>query len=134
MKRNRLYYFILLACSAGYGWLFYSITKAKSSDFSVCLLKNTTNIPCPSCGTTRAILEITKGNFLYSIYTNPFGIIVVLIMTVVPIWIIYDLVLKKDSFFHFYKKSEKILSYRIIAIILIVLVLSNWYWNIKKEL
>lgn len=134
MKKNRLYYFILLACLAGYVWLFYSINKVENSEFSVCLIKNTTGIPCPSCGTTRAVTEIIKGQLLNSICTNPFGAIVLIIMTVAPIWIVFDMISKKSSFYHFYKKTEKFLSRKGVAIFLIILVLLNWYWNIKKGL
>lgn len=134
MKKNKLYLIILIACFAGICWLFFLINYEKQNNVSVCLIKNATSIPCPSCGSTRAVVQLTKGNFTESLLLNPFGIVIFSIMIVFPVWIILDFILKKDSFFRFYKNSEEILNKKPIAILLIILVLLNWGWNIKKEL
>ena len=137
MQKNKLYLFIFLACFVGYGWLYFSLQhqqQIQNNEFSVCLVKNITNIPCPSCGTTRAVMEISKGEISQSILLNPFGIIVALIMLVCPIWIAYDYLSKKDSFYQFYSKSEEILRRKKVYIPLLILVLLNWIWNINKNL
>ena len=137
MQKNKLYLFIFLACFVGYGWLYFSLQhqqQIQNNEFSVCLVKNATNIPCPSCGTTRAVMEISKGEISQSILLNPFGIIVALIMLVCPIWIAYDFLSKKDSFYQFYNKSEEILRRKKVYIPLLILVLLNWIWNINKNL
>lgn len=137
MQKNKLYLFIVLACFAGYGWLYFSLQhqhEIQNNEFSVCLVKNVTNIPCPSCGTTRAVMEVSKGEISRSILLNPFGIIVALIMVVCPIWITYDYLSKKDSFYQFYTKSEAILRRKKVYIPLLILVLLNWIWNITKNL
>lgn len=136
MKKNKLYRFIVIACFIGYGWLFFAIQKQKQiqqNEFTVCLFKKITNIPCPSCGTTRAVIEISKGGFISSLFLNPFGIIVAIIMIVCPIWIGYDYFFKKDSFFQFYKKTEAFLRIKKVAIFCVILVLLNWIWNINKN-
>lgn len=137
MQKNKLYLFIILACFAGYGWLCFSLQyqhQIQNNEFSVCFLKNVTNIPCPSCGTTRAVMEISKGEISQSILLNPFGIIVAIIMLICPIWIVYDFLSKKDSFYQFYTKSEEILRRKKVYIPLLILVLLNWIWNINKNL
>ena len=65
---------------------------------------------------------------------NPFGIIVVLLMIIAPLWILYDVIDKKNSFLFFYKKAEEIIRIKWISIVLIGLVLLNWIWNIYKKL
>lgn len=137
MQKNKLYLFIVLACFVGYSWLFFLFQhqhQIQNNEFTVCLLKKITNIPCPSCGTTRAVIEISKGKFLNSIFINPFGILVALIMLICPFWIGYDFIFNKDTFYQFYKSFENFLRKRKIAITLIVLVLINWIWNITKNL
>lgn len=137
MQKNKLYLFIVIACFVGYGWLFFSLSKQKQfqdDEFTVCFFKKITDIPCPSCGTTRAVIEISKGEFISSIFLNPFGIIVALIMMICPIWIGYDYFLKKETFFQFYKKAEAFLGIKKVAIFCIILVLLNWIWNINKNL
>ncbi|MDP5097171.1 MAG: DUF2752 domain-containing protein [Flavobacterium sp.] len=137
MNKNKLYSFILFACFIGYGWLLFSFQhehQIQNQEFTVCLFKKVTTIPCPSCGTTRSVLQLSHGNLLSAILLNPFGILVALIMLVAPFWISYDLVQKKETFYTIYLKTESILRKRKVAFVLIVLVIANWIWNIKKNL
>jgi len=125
MKKNKLYLFIILACFVGYGWLFFLSQihhQTQDFDLTVCLL------------TSRAVMEISKGNVISSVFINPFGILVALIMLLSPFWIGYDFLLKKDTFYQFYQNVEAFLRKRKIAIACIVLVLINWIWNINKNL
>ena len=98
------------------------------------MVKNITGYPCPSCGTTRAIQLLLNNNWMASLQMNPFGILVALMMFSFPIWIVFDLLFKKDSFYKYYQKSEDIIRTKWVAILLIMLVIINWIWNIKKEL
>jgi hypothetical protein len=135
MTRNNLYLKLGLACLLGYFWLIINIYKLEFlniSEQTVCPIKHLTTVPCPSCGSTRAVLELIKGGFTNSLYLNPFGIIIGLIMLICPIWILLDLALKKNSFMVFYQFSEHVLQRKNIAFICISLVLANWIWNINK--
>jgi hypothetical protein len=134
MTRNKLYSLLLIACLAGFIYLFYTIHKSESDSFRVCIIKNTTGFPCPSCGTTRAVALLLQGQIKESIVLNPFGILVAIIMTIFPIWVLMDVVLKKDTFFHSYKRTEVIISTKWLALFLIILVILNWIWNIHKQL
>ena len=137
MTKNKLYILILIACFLGYSWLlFLKLEPVKNSglDLTVCVFKRVTNLPCPSCGTTRAVSYLFKGEIVKSLFLNPFGIIVAVIMIVSPGWIIWDAITKKQSFYNFYIKTEKLIRKKEIAIPLIVLVILNWIWNIYKHL
>jgi len=137
MNKNKLYLFVIFACFFGYGWLLFSLHhehEIQSQEFTVCLFKKVTTVPCPSCGTTRSVIQLLHGNFLSAILINPFGIIVGLIIIIAPVWISYDFIQKKKTFYPAYLKIETILRKRKVAIVLIVLVLANWIWNVKKNL
>jgi Protein of unknown function (DUF2752) len=137
MKKNKLYRLILTACLLGYCWLFflkYISKQSKNIDTTICLFKKITNVPCPSCGTSRAVITIFNGEIFKSILINPFGIIVATIMVIVPIWIVIDFVTKKESFYNFYLKAETIIMTKKIGIPLFLLVIINWIWNIHKHL
>lgn len=134
MSRNKLYGLLLLACFAGYVYLFYHLFNSEESTVSLCPIKNVTGYPCPSCGSTRAVLLLLKGEFVQSLWLNPFGIIVAGIMAVFPVWILTDIVLKKESFLNAYKKAETIIRKPGLAIILILFVVLNWIWNLYKNL
>ena len=134
MKRNKLYIFLLIAIAFGYAWLIFSNIPVFKEKHIVCLFRKITTYPCPSCGTTRSVQLVFKGEFFSSLLLNPFGILVATIMLVVPFWIGIDLIKKSDSFFKFYKASEQFISKKPIAILLFFLVVLNWYWNIKKNI
>lgn len=133
MPKKKLYALVIIAWFSGFIYLFYHLLNSGNTNFSFCIIKNVTGFPCPSCGTTRAIELILAGKFQQSIVINPFGIVVALLMTVIPIWVILDVLLKKESFYSYYKKMEEILKIKWLATILISLVLLNWIWNIYKE-
>lgn len=137
MSKNKLYTLIFIACFLGYSWLFFlKLAPVKNSglDLTVCIFKRVTGLPCPSCGTTRAVSSLFSGEIVQSLFLNPFGILVVGIMIVSPMWIIWDTIAKRQSFYQFYIKIEKLIKKREIAIPLIVVVLVNWVWNIYKHL
>ena len=134
MTRNKLYSLLLIACLAGFIHLFYNIHTLQSQTFRVCIIKNVTSYPCPSCGTTRAVTLLLQGRIIESLLLNPFGIVVAIIMTIFPIWILTDIFLKKETFYFWYKKTEATIRKPAIALILILLVLFNWIWNIYKHL
>jgi Protein of unknown function (DUF2752) len=135
MSRNRniLYLFVTIACAAGYVWLaIQARPEAKSFPITTCMLKHVTNIPCPACGSTRSVLSILDGEFVAALHWNPFGILVLAIMVICPLWISFDWIFKRDSFFRFYHSAQLFLRRKQVAIPAILLVLSNWIWNIYK--
>jgi len=136
ISRSKLYTILIIACTAGYIWLFYSLTKFQSGikTVEVCLFKHATHIPCPSCGSTKSVLSIIHGDFLQALYINPFGLIIASIMLITPVWILFDVITRKNSLLNFYRKTENILKKPGIAITLVLFVLINWIWNITKAL
>jgi len=136
LNRNKLYSILLIACVAGYIWLYFSTTSniTENNSVEVCLIKHVTNIPCPSCGSTRSVILLTKGNFVEALGLNPIGYLVALIMLVAPIWIVADMIFRDNSLFKCYQKIENQLKKPKYAIPLILLVIINWIWNIKKGL
>jgi len=124
------------ACLAGYVWLYFGLTNNNTEykSVGVCMIKHTTNIPCPSCGSTRSVISLTKGNFHEALLINPLGYILAVIMFLSPLWIFIDIITKKKTLFEFYQKIENKLKKPQYAIPLILLVIFNWIWNITKGL
>ena len=134
--KSKLYAILLIACMAGYIWLAYNLTQPQSGNnaVGVCLIKRITHIPCPSCGSTRAVLSFIHGDFLQALYINPLGILIAGIMLVTPVWILFDVITGKETLLNFYRQTEIVLKKPGIAIPLVLLVLINWIWNIVKGL
>ncbi|AXG74633.1 DUF2752 domain-containing protein [Flavobacterium arcticum] len=136
MNKKKLYLIITLGLIAGYSWLTYILLQdnPKHSSMSACFFKNITGVPCPSCGNTRSILSLIKGNFNNAIFINPLGFIVAGIMFIFPFWLLYDISLKKNTLHKSYLYFEKTIKIKPIAIVLIILLIANWIWNIQKGL
>jgi hypothetical protein len=136
LSRNRLYSIILIACFAGYIWLLFGFASENTFEkpLEACIVKNITTIPCPSCGSTRAIIALAKGNVIEALHINPMGFLVAFIMFFAPLWILADLLTSRRSLFDFYQKIETNLKNPKIAVPLILLVVLLWVWNITKGL
>lgn len=136
MTRKRLYLVLFLLLGAGYGWMAWAKwhTSYSNENFTPCFIKNTTGIACPSCGTTRSILLLSDGHLLGSLLLNPLGIIMGILMLILPFWLIYDVMAKKDTLYLNYRKFENTVRMRWVAIVLAILIISNWIWNIQKGL
>jgi len=136
LSRSKLYTILFISCLAGYIWLYIGIkinlTENKSVD--VCLIKHATNIPCPSCGSTRSVISLAEGRFTDALQINPLGYLIAIIMILTPIWILTDLFTKKETLLKSYQKIETYLRKPQYAIPLIALVIINWIWNITKGL
>ena len=135
--RKKFYTILSLTCLGGYIWLIFSLLSYKSGrvgNLDLCLFKNVTDIPCPSCGSTRSVIALTHADFRGAALLNPMGFIIAFVMAVSPFWLLFDLAFKKDSFYKFYCRIEEYLRKPFIAVPLVALVVINWIWNISKGL
>jgi hypothetical protein len=137
MKRSTLYRLVLIFAVAGYAWLAWNVhqTGRDTSKETLCLFKDVTGLPCPSCGTTRSVVQLLHGNFSQAAYYNPFGFLLAGMMVIVPLWVIVDVVKGKESFFRFYRTVEYgFAHHRWISVPAVLIVAANWGWNILKGL
>ena len=82
LSRNKLYLFLSILCTSGYFWMYFNLTKNPIINTEVCLFKHVTKIPCPSCGSSRSITQIIKGNIQQALYLNPLGFISAFILLI----------------------------------------------------
>lgn len=136
--RNKLYLFLGIACLIGLFWIllhiYFNAFQNTTNNITVCVFKNITTYPCPSCGTTRSVISIFQGKYFNALQINPIGFIISLIVIICPIWILFDIIFKKQSLFVYYKKTEKLIRTPRIYIPLIILISINWIWNVYKGL
>jgi hypothetical protein len=135
-QKKWLYTLVIVSCLAGSLWVAWNVTHYTPIDAAsgtdVCLFRRVTGIPCPSCGSTRSILHISRLEFREALYANPIGFLLAVCIILFPLWILYDLAKKKNSFYHFYGSMEMVIRKRWVAALLIFLVAANWMWNIYK--
>ena len=132
----RMYLWISLALLASYMWLGYQFlfNPRNQSTFSVCLIRNVTGIPCPSCGTTRSMNALLQGRISEAFETNPLGLSMMPLLLILPVWMAYDLFRKRETLYSFYLSAVQRIKHKQVAIPLILIWLANWVWNIMKQL
>ncbi len=124
-----------VGCGVGATWLIYNYKSYNLNDgLTLCLVKNVTGIPCPSCGSTRAVEALIHGNIIESVLWNPFGLLLTSLLVILPVWLLLDLSRRSDSLFNFYFWVETMLKQKKYAIPAIALATANWIWNIYKGL
>ncbi len=52
--------------------LYTALAGAVEHAPSLCVFRNVTNLPCPTCGTTRATLAFARGDVMAGVLYNPF--------------------------------------------------------------
>ncbi len=132
LKDYKIQFLILAGCISGVVWLV--LANSGVFDHSICMIKNISGYPCPSCGSTRSIQALLDLDLVGSLLINPFGIILVTGFLVLLPWSVYDLVKQKNTISHYYHQLENKLKNRSLVLFLISLVLINWIWNIMKNL
>lgn len=117
----------------GYLWLFHSINHSdRQGLWQGCPTKQLLHIPCPSCGTTRSIMLIIKGEWLGALYTNPLGFLAAALLVIVPVWICIDLIRNSSSMLNTYNRVILQINKPRTYIPCIILLIANWIWNLTK--
>jgi hypothetical protein len=115
------------------GWLVVSVRYAPQ--LTPCLFKLATDLPCPACGTTRAVAALWHGDWRSSWSINPLGFPALAGLVVAPIWQLCDWVRGSDSLPHALLQCESALRRRRwLLTILLATIGINWAWNILKGL
>lgn len=134
MPKNKLYGLVVCLSILAYTWIIYNSFFLINSEegITICWFKTISGLPCPACGTTGGMVEIFKGNFLEAFHLNPFAYSSLFLLVFASIWVILDLIRKKDGFYLFYLSTNTKLKKKRIIIPIILLILSVWIWNIFK--
>ena len=99
-----------------------------------CPIKRLTHLPCSACGTTRAIYLLLDGRLNESIQMNPLGLVTILLCLLALVVSVRDLLLQDWLLERAYNQLTKFIYCHKVAVIMIVAIvsLSNWCWNIYK--
>ncbi len=93
-----------------------------------CLFKAIFHIPCPGCGMMRAFISILKCNFAEAFYFNALSIPVFIILSIVFSIRGLDILRHQDNYS---KLINRIIAPKMIVVLVIITVI-NWAWNIIK--
>lgn len=131
MTKKSLYKLAILLCVAGYVWLGWSWVECGAGGAaSPCLIRNLYHIPCPSCGSTRAVMALLQGNFGEAFSWNPLGFILLVGLIVLPLWLLYDGLMRKDSLYRFYLWVDRVFQRKAVFLFFILVILFIWCLNL----
>ncbi len=134
-SRHTFYLTATILCLSGYLYLLVThvLHQVYGVDaFGACIMKGLTTIPCPSCGSTGAVFTLLNGDMRGALNHNPIGVFLAIIMVITPVWIAWDVLFKKETFWRFYQEVQTLFRKKTIIAAFILLVLANWAWNITK--
>jgi hypothetical protein len=136
MSSRRVYTFYILFLLISVFWtgLHVVFFRENASHFKVCLFKNITGIPCPSCGITRSLICIFQGKFGEAMLLNPLGYLAGVVLLILPFWLILDGICKNNTLFLFHRMMESLFRKYWISIPFGTIILIIWIIQINKTL
>ena len=57
----------------------FVLVKPAGTEATLCLFRNATGLPCPTCGSTRAALAVADGRLLDAVVLNPLMTVAILV-------------------------------------------------------
>lgn len=92
--------------------------------FTICLFKNITGMPCPSCGMTRAFLFLGHGQIAKATALNPLALPVAVLLLLQGIRLFSRLAWQRD-----YRLQLSPFLFRIVLAIIITVILGLWLFR-----
>ena len=133
MNSKKTYWFLSMTVLLSYAWIYFTyLFPSTKKDPAACLLKNTTSIPCPLCGTTRSVLSSLNGDIPAAWFYNPFGIFFLFALFGITIWLMVDLLFQKKTIYRFLFRHSYFLLQKKIWIPIFILLFINWMFLIYK--
>ncbi|HEY9006732.1 MAG TPA: DUF2752 domain-containing protein [Ohtaekwangia sp.] len=134
-NNRKIYWILALLSLAGYSWVGYHVLMHDHATVTVCMFKNITGVPCPSCGITRSVLSLLQGDLYHAVMINPLGILAALLLIIVPLWMLTDAITSRVTLVRNFRRAEHMIrTQKIIYIPLLLLMAINWGWNIIKDI
>jgi hypothetical protein len=97
-----------------------------------CVIKSSTGIPCPACGTVRGMHLLLHGHFLAGIQRNPLALLATLGAIAASIGLIRDGYTGRHDTLTWLNHSPRLLRRWYVAVLVLGLTLVNWLWNVDK--
>ena len=136
-SRNKIYWILAMLSVTSYTWIAFQLffPHVHEKGLTLCLIKNVTGFPCPSCGISRSLLILITGDIFQAFIINPLGLVAAVALLLIPMWILTDVLTAKCSLAEFFLRAEnKLKTQKAFYIPGIAFILVNWGWNVIKEL
>ena len=113
-------------------WVIFAIYTEGQTSIIVCPSKIVYHISCPGCGVTRATILLFRGEVISALSLNPNVIFSFLFITLYPLVLIAELVLRKDLMLVIYDYLDSCLKKTILFWGLLEVII--WIHNILNDI
>lgn len=131
MSEKKVYVLLTGIALLGYIYIFVVLNGEGNVQLQLCMFHNVTGIPCPSCGTTRAMIQLLHGHFAEAFRLNALCYLQAFFLLILPVLLAVDLIGNKRTLFRTYEWAIRLLNRPWIALILGALLLINWIYLIN---
>ena len=128
MTSRGFYALCLAGCLGGWLWVIKSMTLPGLCAWRGCLFKTLLHIPCPSCGTTRGVMAILRGDPAGALTFNPLSLTAFIALSLLPLWLLADLLTRRTTLHRFASRVNTLLKRRRVFATIICLLAINWLW------
>lgn len=130
MSEKKVYFLLSGIALLGYIYIVVALSGVVNDQVSLCMFHNVTGIPCPSCGTTRGMMQLIHGQFTEALRMNALCYVQAFFLLILPVLLVIDLIGNKRTLLYAYNRAIQIINRPWIAFILGVLLLVNWIYLI----
>lgn len=131
MSEKKVYFLLSGIALLGYIYIVVALNGVVNDQVSLCMFHNVTGIPCPSCGTTRGMMQLVQGHFSEAFRMNALCYVQAFFLLILPVLLIIDLIANKRTLLFAYNRAIQIINRPWIAFILGLLLLINWIYLIN---
>lgn len=126
MSAIRFYALGITGCIASWTWIAMSINQCGQGIWKGCLIKYFLHIPCPACGSTRAIIAIIDGHIQEALALNPLGFVLLALLILLTVGIPYDYLRRQHNLYHLFTWADTCLHIKSVFIPTMSIILLNW--------
>lgn len=126
MSAIRFYALGITGCIASWTWIAMSINQCEQGIWKGCLIKHFLHIPCPACGSTRAIIAIIDGHIQEALALNPLGFVLLALLILLTVGIPYDYLRRQRNLYHLFTWADTCLHRKSVFIPTMSIILLNW--------
>ncbi len=103
----------------------FVLVKPAGTEATLCLFRNATGLPCPTCGSTRAALAVADGRLVDAVVLNPLMTVAILVGVV---WLTFHVGFARRIELDLTRPARG-LAWGTMALLLA----ANWVWVIARQ-
>ena len=128
MTLRGFYTLCAAGCTGGWLWTVGSMFSEGPGVWRGCLFKMLLHVPCPSCGSTRAVMAVFRGDVAGALCLNPLGLLLAAGLVALPVWLLADLCRRRATLYRLFLRTDALLHRRRVFAVFVCAVLANWAW------